>query len=385
MKKKQYDRAVNYYKKAVEADPKHAKAYLNMGIALKRLEKYEEAITAYTRALNVDPNYDKAYFNRAVAYKLLGKNDKAASDFEKALEVNPKFTQARKQLEALGGTKKKAAATVARTKPSAELMSNIPVAASKNPDAIAVVIGNRDYQKAKPVVFAINDALAVKQYLINALGYKEGNVFFIQNARQSDFSLYFGNKGNHKGKLYNAVKDGKSDVFVYYSGHGAPGLKDHKGYFVPVEADPNYMELGGYPADVFYENLSKIPARNVTVVLEACFSGATIFENISPMVVEVNNPVAGLKKGVVLSSSEGSQVSSWYNEKGHSMFTYFFLKGIQNGNADLNKDGSIGFDELYSYISDKTEGVPYYARRIHGVEQNPTIEGDYSGKTLMKY
>ncbi|KKK98469.1 hypothetical protein LCGC14_2642450, partial [marine sediment metagenome] len=41
--------------------------------------------------------------------------------------------------------------------------------------------------------------------------------------------------------------------------------------------------------------------------------------------------------------------------------------------------------ELYSYVSDKTEGVPYYARRIHGVEQDPTLEGDFQGKTLMKY
>ncbi len=391
MKRKQYEKAVSSYKKAVGAEPKHLKSYLNMGIALKRLKRYDKAVTAYTKALNIDPNYDKAYFNRAVAYKLMGDNSAAAADFKKALEVNPGFTQAKQQLEALGkGTgaisaSSKGTISASSKKPSTELLKGIPVAAEKNPDAIAVIIGNRDYQNAKSVDFALNDAWVMKQYLINALGYKEGNVFFVQNAKQSDFALYFGKEGNHKGKLYNAVKEGKSDVFVYYSGHGAPGLKDKRGYFVPVEADPNYIELGGYPADVLYENLSKIPARSITVVLEACFSGATIFENISPMVVEVKNPASGLKKGVVLSSSSGSQVSSWYNEKGHSMFTYFFLKGLQNANADANRDGAVSFEELYSYVSDKTEGVPYYARRIHGVEQDPTLEGDFQGKTLMKY
>ena len=28
----------------------------------------------------------------------------------------------------------------------------------------------------------------------------------------------------------------------YYAGHGAPGLKDNKGYFVPVDCDPQYIE-----------------------------------------------------------------------------------------------------------------------------------------------
>jgi hypothetical protein len=32
--------------------------------------------------------------------------------------------------------------------------------------------------------------------------------------------------------------------------------------------------------------------------------------------------------------------------------------------------------ELYKYISDETEGVPYYARKLHGRIQTPQILGD---------
>jgi hypothetical protein len=258
-------------------------------------------------------------------------------------------------------------------------------AANENNDAIAVVIGNKNYSKAKPVEYAINDARLLKRYVISALGYKEGNIFYLEDASQTDFKLFFGDNLSHKGKLFNAVKEGKSDVFVYYSGHGAPGLKDKKGYFVPVEADPQYLEFTGYPADVFYQNLSKIPARSITIVLDACFSGATIFENISPMVLEIDNPIINLNNGVVLSSSSGSQVSTWYNEKEHGMFTYFFLKAIHSRNADFDKNNKLTFNEIYKYISDKSEGVPYYARRIHGVEQNPTINGKYQGKVFVSY
>lgn len=268
---------------------------------------------------------------------------------------------------------------------SVDIEQDLPKTKMQNNEAIAVVIGNRDYRKAKRVEFAVNDAEAIKLYLTEVLGFRDGNIFFVSNASKGDFELFFGNKGNHKGKLYDAVKAGKSDVFVFYSGHGAPGLKDKRGYFVPVEADPHYIELGGYPIDVFYENIAKVPARSMTVVLDSCFSGANVFDNISPMVLEINNPVINLQNGVVMSSSSGSQVSSWYNEKKHGMFTYFFLKAMHNKNADFNGNGELTFEEIYRYISDNAEGVPYYARRVHGVDQTPTIEGKYQEKVFLKY
>lgn len=260
-----------------------------------------------------------------------------------------------------------------------------PITNVTNPYAFAVVIGNRNYRNVNNIDYAINDAKSIKKYLIDVMGYREGNIFLIKNATQSDFALYFGKEKDYKGKLYNAVKEGRSDVFIYYSGHGAPGLKDRKGYFVPVEADPQYIKLAGYAAEVFYENLSKLPAKSITVVLDACFSGANIFDNISPIFVEINNPVIKLKNGVVISSSQGRQVSSWYNEKKHGLFTYFFLKAIHNKNADYDKDDRLTFDEIFRFISDNSEGVPYYARRIHGVEQTPTIQGQYQDKVLVRY
>jgi len=256
-------------------------------------------------------------------------------------------------------------------------ISELPQSNMNNPNAIAIIIGNSNYKRTKKVNYSINDAYLTKEYLVKVLGYKEGNIFYLSDATKGEFELYFGNDDNYKGKLYNSIKSGQSDVFVYYSGHGAPGLKDKKGYFVPVECDPSYVELQGYPLDVFYNNLSKLTAKSVTVVLDACFSGATIFDNISPISITIEDPSVNLENAVLLSSSSGDQVSTWYNEMKHGMFTYFFLKAIRDKeNSDKNGDNKLTFREIYEYISDKSEGVPYYARRIHGVEQDPTISGD---------
>lgn len=257
---------------------------------------------------------------------------------------------------------------------------------NSNSTAFAVVIGNKDYQYTKKVSYALNDAETMKKYLVNVLGYREGNIFYIENATKSTFETYFGNKENPEGKLFNNIKQGITDVFIYYAGHGAPGLRDNKGYFVPVDCDPQYVQQGGYSLDLFYANIAKLNAKSVTFITDACFSGAEIFKDISPITITVSNPIAVAENCVVLSSSSGSQVSTWYNDKQHGMFTYFFLKALQDREkSDKNKDGKLTFEEIYEYVSDKTEGVPYYARSIHGVDQTPTIQGSGKDNTFIEY
>lgn len=157
-----------------------------------------------------------------------------------------------------------------------------------------------------------------------------------------------------------------------------------KTYFVPVECDPHYVELSGYPTDVFYENLAKIPTKSVTVVLDACFSGAGLFENISPIAIKVKER-APIEKMTILSSSSGDQVSSWYNAKQHGLFTWFFLKAIHSKNADSNHDNSLTWKEIVDYFSDNAYGVPYHARRLHNVEQVPVLMGAERAEVLVEF
>ncbi len=82
---------------------------------------------------------------------------------------------------------------------------NIPQTKMVNNNAIAVVIGNRGYEMTKQVTFAINDARAIRNYLIKTFGFMSGNIFFVENATQGEFRTYFGIVENHKGKLYMKI------------------------------------------------------------------------------------------------------------------------------------------------------------------------------------
>lgn len=269
---------------------------------------------------------------------------------------------------------------------------NIPKTNMQNPDAIAVIIGNRNYQHkdVPPVVYGIHDAQIIKQYLTTTMGYKEGNIIFESDATKAKFEALFGIAGNHRGTLYDYIKPKKSDVFIYYSGHGAPDPNTKKGYFLPVDCDPGKIALNGYPLDTFYENLSRIDAKHITVVVDACFSGGTssgksLIASASPTLIVVSNPAIAKGNTICLSSSKFDQISSWYDEKQHGLFTYFFLKAI-GGSADKNEDKVVTFQEIYDYVSDRSEGVPYWARRLHsGRVQIPVLQGGNENKVLVRY
>lgn len=261
-----------------------------------------------------------------------------------------------------------------------------------NPDAIAVIIGNQNYtnKDIPPVKYAANDAIVIKSYMVETMGYKDGNIIFESDVTKAELEMIFGTEKNHRGMLYNYIKPEKSDVFIYYSGHGSPDPQTNKAYILPTDCNPVMMDLTAYPLDVLYGNLPKIEAKSITIVLDACFSGGTntgqfLVQNASPALIKINNPVTAQNNLTIFTSAKNNQVSSWYPEKQHSMFTYFFLTAI-TGSADINRDKQITYQEIYDFVADRAEGVPYYAKRLHGGRiQNPTMQAADKDAVFVRF
>ena len=281
------------------------------------------------------------------------------------------------------------------TKPSLsiDVDKDIPLVDVQNEHAVAVVIGNRNYlTPGLPAVeYAINDARILKEYLIKTLGYREHNIIYLEDATAARFNETFGSERHFAGKIYSYVKPGVSDVFIYYSGHGAPGINNQHAYFLPIDVDPNYITTSGYALETFYNNLNQLPARSITVVLDTCFSGnshgGALLRNISPALIKVNTENLALERTTVFASASSGQVSSWYHQKRHGLFTYYFLKGL-SGSGDLNHDGIVKSGELGEYLERE---VPQKARRLNGLEQTPSLSQkedvvivDFSGGDLIR-
>ena len=258
-----------------------------------------------------------------------------------------------------------------------------PNAFRKDHDAVAVVVGVQNYRNkdVPPVEYALNDAAVVREYAVKAMGIRPENVILIQDASKGDLDRVFGTPGNPKGQLYDLVASGKSDVIVYYSGHGAPDVETRRAYLVPADGDPNYVKLNGYPIQLLFDNLNAIHARSATVILDACFSGGSasgpLLAKASPLAISTSRPFLG--EVTLFASSEGNEISSWYPQKRHGLFTYFFLNALR-GAASKSGGRQVSASEINSYLS---LNVPLMARRLFGREQEPVFYGDL-GRVLVR-
>jgi hypothetical protein len=277
-----------------------------------------------------------------------------------------------------------AAPRAARPPPSATGPPKLPRRAAENKDGVAVIIGNRDYGKRAPAVdFAGNDAEAMKHFVIDVLGFREGNVIDLRDATLARLVEVFGTEKAPKGRLSDWTRPGKSDIVVFYSGHGVPGLKDRRGYLLPVDGNPNRAEITGCAIDLLYANLSRIEAKSITVFLDTCFSGETpkgmLTRAASGISVPFKAPMAA-KSLTVLTAAQGDQVASWDEDARLGLFTKHLLDALHGAadRAGYGGDGKVTVAEVRKYLDDK---MTYQARRRWGREQNAMVRGD-GGRVL---
>ena len=244
-----------------------------------------------------------------------------------------------------------------------DIENNIP-SNKTNENAIAVVLGIEKYRNVGNVSFASRDASIVKEYFNKTLGIPINNIYFKLNGEvtKGEMEKIFG------GWLQNRV-DENTSVYIYYAGHGAPS-EDQNAYLIPNDGDPNYAEVTGYSLNKMYDQLGKLPTNNITVFLDACFSGQDREQKL--LIKDARG--LGLKTKIsvipdklnVFSASSNDQVSSGWPDKKHGLFTYYMLKGIQ-GSADNNNDKQISYEELSNYIIINVERQAGFLDR----KQNP--------------
>lgn len=235
----------------------------------------------------------------------------------------------------------------------------------KRPNAHAIVIGIQNYRQLLPQAeFADADARLVARYLTGALGFEDANVAVLTNeaATKSDFEKYL------DGWLPNRVREG-DEVFLYFSGHGAPNPASGDAYLVPYDGDPTYLDQTAYPLKKLYSRLGSLPTKSITVVMDSCFSGAggrsVLANGARPL---VNLKAEGLADGVrVLAASKNEQISHGYQDQGHGLFTYFLLKEIK---ARAGK--AWGWREVFDAAAPEVANV---ARREYNADQTPQWRG----------
>jgi tetratricopeptide (TPR) repeat protein len=89
MKKRDYDRALAIFNKALEIEPDSAIVLNSRGFAYANKGDEAHALADYELALQKRPNYSPPYNNRGLIYMRRGELDRAYEEFKIALSLNP--------------------------------------------------------------------------------------------------------------------------------------------------------------------------------------------------------------------------------------------------------------------------------------------------------
>jgi hypothetical protein len=275
---------------------------------------------------------------------------------------------------------------LAQPEAAAQNTSSSP-ATEDNSDSVAVIIANRNYREAGvvPVEYAHNDGQAIKSWLIGGLGFREQNIVVRQDATLADFFRLFGRGDRLQGELLNRIKRGKSNVFVFYSGHGAPDVSqfqsgDLSAYLIPVDVSPERASEG-YARDDMMRSLDVVreaigPQRWLVVMLDACFSGNSAGGPIIRASGTYTPKALDAMNGVIrVTAARRDQIANWDDKLKLGLLTGRFLLGA-SGELDEREgverqNGLIPWASLANYT---TQEVRTVSRVIFKRNQDPEID-----------
>lgn len=247
---------------------------------------------------------------------------------------------------------------------------NIPVGSVNNEHTYCVVIANENYQEAPRVDCAKNDGNVFSEYCRQTLGIPDNQVRTFIDAGYADVlrAIRF---------LENVQQfDKEAKLIFYYSGHGIPDEKERTAYILPVDGSPKEIQTC-VSLKAVYERLGKIKAKNITVLLDACFCGANRGNNEAILaarsIVRVKEDDA---KGnmVVLSAASGDETAFALKDANHGLFTYYLLKQLKS------TKGKVKLGDLFREIK---AGVTKSSVLENDKLQTPTVV--YSPSMVEKW
>lgn len=359
-----YEEALKWYRKA--ADQGNASSMNSIGYFYEKgnsvPQNYQTAKEWYQKALNKDPNYTLAKDNLAIIEKKIADQSGSNNNYAQTPTITQPIAKPQPKEETKPKVEPKAKV---EPQPKVETFlvdTDIPVISRVNRNTFAIIIANEDYMDEAKVDFAKNDGEVFKNYCHKTLGLPETNIHYLPNAT---LAKMFGELDWLRQVC--EVYKGEANVIFYYSGHGFPDEKSHAAYIIPVDGNKRLLRTC-FSVSELYEMLGSMPSKRVTVLMDACFSGA---KRSGDMLASAKGVAIKVKYGapkgnmVVMAAAQGDETAYFNKEAKHGLFTYYLLKKLKE------TKGSVTLGDLSSYIQDE---VSKYSIVVNGKSQTPTVQ-----------
>ena len=212
----------------------------------------------------------------------------------------------------------------------------------------AVIIGIDKYQYSDPLQYAVKDAEAVRNMLIDKFDYPEENIRYLidEEATLSNIKLNLGEV---------ATSAGENDrVLVFYSGHGQTLIgtdNSEKGYIIPYEGKQDNPYATGIAMDEILTTSQISKSKHMLFLMDACYSGLMTehVKGLKPQEEGYLTKVANEQARQIITAG-GNEPAIEGGRWNHSVFTKNLLSGLDDWDADTDSDGYITADELGTYL-----------------------------------
>jgi mono/diheme cytochrome c family protein/uncharacterized protein YraI len=224
---------------------------------------------------------------------------------------------------------------------------------NSNPNAVALIIGVDKYESITSAPWAESDAGSFYDYAQNVLGISADRIRLITGSDSSEAGIW----KSVERWLPTVVDRNKSDVYLYFAGHGLASADGNNAYLIPWDGDPDLLERTSILRSELIDGLKDLNAANVTLFMDTCYSGkarggkGTLVADSRGLRIVKKDTLYNLPNNFTLfAAAANDETASSHTSLKHGLFSYWMMRGL-GGDADSNGDRKITNGELHAFIN----------------------------------
>lgn len=228
----------------------------------------------------------------------------------------------------------------------------------------AIIIGINDYENS-PLNYCVNDAISIKEKLVEKCRFNEEDVFLITSSNEHSNKEIAGKYMESIRSIREKIDSDNDSILFYFAGHGRYRAEKSNIMFHDSE----------YPIIDIFNDITQLDPKVQIYIIDSCQSGGKV---IAREEETRNFDNCHLEKyiqnssGAMLLYACQTDESAWEDaEKEHGLLTFHFINAIDK--EDLYDDeGILTTSRIQEYVSKETSKssnftqIPVVENRIAG-------------------
>lgn len=231
----------------------------------------------------------------------------------------------------------------------------------------ALIVGIDEYQHARPLHHAVEDARAVRETLVESFSFPEENVTTLYN-----------DEATRENILESFLQHGDSHVLAddrlvfFFAGHGdtRTGARGEIGFLIPHDGDTDQLSTL-VRWDDLTKNAELVSAKHIFFIMDACYGGIAGLRSHSGSARFAKDMLRRYGRQVLTAGKADELVSDAGGPRpDHSVFTGHLLDALEGGAED--ESGFVTATRVMSYVYQRVAND----RDSHQTPHYGFLEGD---------